>query len=93
VSAVDIIQRGDDLLVSSETIAEGSGVEHRAVHLRASEGIMTRRIGRLERLIDLQSLLGAAWDAAYATADLDRGEQILARIRVVSAAITAEVSR
>lgn len=31
MSAVDIIERGGDLLVSSETIAEGSGVEHRAV--------------------------------------------------------------
>lgn len=31
MSAVDIIERHGDLLVSSQTIAEGSGVEHRAV--------------------------------------------------------------
>lgn len=31
MSAVDIIERQGDLLVSSETIAEGAGVEHRAV--------------------------------------------------------------
>lgn len=31
MSAVDIIERHGDLVVSSETIAEGSGVEHRAV--------------------------------------------------------------
>lgn len=31
MSALDIIQRGGDFVVSSETIAAGSGVEHRAV--------------------------------------------------------------
>jgi len=31
MSAVDIIERAGDLLVSSETIADGAGVEHRAV--------------------------------------------------------------
>ncbi|MEQ6898975.1 hypothetical protein [Microbacterium sp. KR10-403] len=54
---------------------------------------MTRRVGRLERLLDLQNVLGDAWDRAYAAADVDGGERTLERIRAVSAAITAEVTR
>lgn len=49
-------------------------------------------MSRLDRLVELRRLLGEVWDAAYAASDLDRGERAIERIRLVSSAITGEVT-